>query len=219
QFKINVYLSTFKLSCFWGSLQLNLVEKNKVNTAIKKFKRNKEIFRLLLEKNEYKEFHITKDSLIFGNPDAPITFTAFLNFNCIPCQRAYVQLRQLIDNCSEIKVHAIFSSYNQKISKKMISTLYYLYTKKGPKHALIFLDQWYNTTTRNGVKKNVDSQFVFSEIHEIIENENTKLFEKHKIYRTPSIFINGYKFPNQYEYHDTEYFKDELKLLTREDSP
>lgn len=33
---------------------------------------------------------------------------------------------------------------------------------------------------------------------------------------TPTIFVNGYKYPKQYEYSDMEYYIDELKKLNME---
>jgi len=55
----------------------------------------------------------------------------------------------------------------------------------------------------------------FSEIEKIAKNNN-ELFEKVKIPGTPTIYVNGYRFPRQYKARDIEYFTEEITSLTLE---
>ena len=45
---------------------------------------------------------------------------------------------------------------------------------------------------------------------------NKKLFEENKIASTPTIYINGFKRPQQYEYSDLEHYIEDIKQLTPE---
>jgi protein-disulfide isomerase len=54
------------------------------------------------------------------------------------------------------------------------------------------------------------------DITKTASEENKKLFEEYKVAGTPTIFVNGYKYPKQYEYSDIEFYIDELKKLNME---
>jgi len=49
-----------------------------------------------------------------------------------------------------------------------------------------------------------------------VAKENKVLFETFKVEGTPTIYLNGYKFPKQYEYSDIEFYIDEIMSLTIE---
>ncbi len=49
-----------------------------------------------------------------------------------------------------------------------------------------------------------------------IAKSNNELFEKLKIPGTPTIYANGYRFPQQYKVSDIEYFAYEIISLTME---
>ena len=193
-----------------------LQKHNKVRYSYLGFKRNPEIFRFLMRNNKQEEIPVTQDSLVLGNPDAPVTLTAFLSLYCSPCASAFKQLKGLLENCPEVKINAVFSVYNDDESKKLINTLYSIYNMQGKAQTTDFLNKWYTTIkpSRIALYENlVPENF---EISKQISEQNKELFEKYKVAGTPTIFINGYKFPTQYEYSDIEYYIDEIKNLTME---
>jgi hypothetical protein len=53
-------------------------------------------------------------------------------------------------------------------------------------------------------------------VAEEIGNKNKQIFEKYQIAGTPTIYVNGYEFPGQYEYSDLEYYIEDIKQLTME---
>jgi uncharacterized membrane protein len=192
-------------------------EHNKVRYSYLGFKRNPEIFRFLLKNNGQKVTPITQDSLVLGNPDAPVTLTAFLSLYCNPCANAFKELKELLENCPELKINAIFSVYEDEESKKLINTLYHIYRNKGQVQTADFLYKWYTIPKQNRKilceKEQLPDGF---DITEIVSVENKKLFEEYKVAGTPTIFVNGYKYPKQYEYSDIEFYIDELKKLNME---
>jgi uncharacterized membrane protein len=67
----------------------NLQQYTRIKYSYLSFKRNPQIFRYLLENNEYIEIATKQNSLILGNPDAYITIAAFLSLHCGPCKNAF----------------------------------------------------------------------------------------------------------------------------------
>ena len=49
-----------------------------------------------------------------------------------------------------------------------------------------------------------------------ITREGVSMLGIREAANTPTIYINGYNFPNQYEYSDMEYYIEDIKSLTRE---
>ncbi|NQU34134.1 MAG: thioredoxin domain-containing protein [Bacteroidetes bacterium] len=188
------------------------------HNALNQFKRNPDIFRFLIQKNGYINFTEDKSSIVVGNPEAPITLTAFLSLYCNPCAKAFKQLKFLLHNCpSEVKIKFIFSVYNDEESQKLINLLYYLYKEKGQESALTFLDNWYSNVNRIS-NKFINNKLILKQynIAQQIKEKNNALFKKYQILGTPTVYVNGYKFPDFYDYNDIENYTDEIKLLNQE---
>lgn len=180
-------------------------------------KRNPDIFRSLLTNGGYIEFDISSKSLVLGNHDAPVTITAFLSLYCNPCAKAFEKLKALIETCPEIRLNAIFSVYNDEETQKLINTIYYRYATKGTDDIITFLDKWYTSSpqSRKAQYENENIPEEYNVVQEIAET-NQKQFKEYNIAGTPTVFVNGFKFPNQYDYSDLEYFIDDIKQLTME---
>lgn len=191
-------------------------EQKKEHYSFLQFKRNPDIFLHLLQSNGYTEFIENEDSLVLGNPDAKLTITAFLSLYCNPCAGAFIKLKKLLDDCPEVKINAVFAVYNDDESKKLINTLYSTYYKKGAEQTLDFLYKWYSMPKQNRKSMYENGLQEDDDVAKQVGEKNKALFEQYKIVGTPTIYVNGYKFPTQYEYSDMEYYIDEIKNLTRE---
>lgn len=194
-----------------------LVEQLQEHYLFLKLKRNPDLFRFLLKSNGNTELAETMDSIVLGNPDAPVTLTAFLSLYCKPCALAFKKMKVLLDNCPDIRINAVFSVYRDEETQHVINTLYYLYATKGTDPALKFLDQWYTHPAQ--LLKTLDKNDTIPEHYEVAErirDTNNHLYAIYQIAGTPTIYVNGYKFPEQYEYSDLEYYIEDIKQLTRE---
>lgn len=190
-------------------------EQKKEHYSFLQFKRNPDIFLHLLQSNGYNEFHENENSLLLGNPDAKLTITAFLSLYCSPCAGAFIILKKLLDDCPEVKINAIFSVYNDEESAKLINILYFINDKKGTEESIDFLNKWYSMPKQNRksmVENGLQEDY---NVAKQVGEKNKALFEQYKVAGTPTIYLNGYKFPNQYEYNDIEFYIDEIKNLTR----
>lgn len=193
------------------------LEQEQEHYSFLKLKRNPDLFRLLLKNDGHREITETKDSLVLGKPNAPVTLTAFLSLYCSPCAQAFKKLKVLLENCPDIKLNAVFSVYTDEETQQVVNTLYFQYATKGSEAALDFLDQWYSQT--NQLRKRQSSELEIPEKYKVAEqlsDSNKQLFEQHQIAGTPTIFINGYKFPNQYKYSELEYYIDDIKQISME---
>jgi len=180
-----------------------------------RFKSNPGIFKFLLQENGYTNIPENTGSLVFGNPDAPVTVKAFLSLSCNPCAGAFKEIKDLIDNTGQVKVNIVLSVSPDERSQKLAEHIYRLYNTKVSKQAFEYIFRWY-TTTKDEKKKFLKSlSDGLPEIGEIAES-NKELFEKLKIPGTPTIFVNGYRYPRQYKVNDIEYFTDEIISLTME---
>ncbi len=191
-------------------------EQTKEHYSFLQFKRNPEIFLHLLQSNGYTEFPENENSLVLGKPDAKLTITAFLSLYCNPCAGAFIKLKKLIDNCPDVKINAVFSVYNDEESQKLINKLYSTYCNKGTEQTMDFLYKWFSMPKQN--RKSIYENGLNEDdgLAKQVGEKNKALFEHYKVAGTPTIYVNGYKFPTQYEYSDIEYYIDEIKNLTRE---
>ncbi len=186
-------------------------------TSYLRIKRNPAIFRFLLTQSNYTEFPKLTNELVLGNLNAQVTLTAFLSLYCGPCAQAFKQLKSLLENSSELKIHAVFLAYNDEETLKLINIIYYLYEFGGSKATIDFLYRWYST--RKASRKLLYNSIILPENFnkaEQVRAENTDLFEKYQVEGTPTIYVNGYKFPNQFEHSDLEYHVDDLKQIIME---
>ena len=210
----------FVPSCIWilyKTLREKVMWGGQQQYSLLTLKRNPDIFRSLLTNGGYAEFDINSKSLVLGDYDAPVTITAFLSLYCNPCAGAFEKLKALIETCSEVRLNAIFSVYNDEETQKLINTIYYRYSTKGAVDILVYLNNWY--TSSQQLRKTLYENEIIPEEYNVALKvaETTKsLFNEFKIAGTPTVFVNGFKFPNQYDYSDLEYFIDDIKQLTRE---
>jgi uncharacterized membrane protein len=191
-------------------------EQKKEHYSFLQFKRNPNIFLHLLQSKGYTEFHEKENSLALGNPNAKLTVTAFLSLYCNPCAGAFNKLKKLLDDCPEVKINAVFSVYDDEESTKLINTVYFINDNKGTEQTIDFLYKWYSIPKQNRKSMYENELHEDYDVAKQIGEENKALFEQYKVAGTPTVYVNGYKFPNQYEYSDMEYYIDEIKNLTRE---
>ncbi len=91
-----------------------------------RFKSNPGIFRFLLQENGYIDIPENTSSLIFGNPDAQVTVTAFLSLGCTPCTKAFKEIKDLIDNTDQVRVNVVLSVSPDESSQKLAGHIYRL---------------------------------------------------------------------------------------------
>jgi len=109
-----------------------------------RFKSNPGIFRFLLQENGYTGIPENPGSLVFGNPDTRVTVTAFLSLSCNPCARAFKEIKDLLDNTSQVRVKIVLSINPDEQSQILAGHIYKLYNAEGKEKTLEFILGWYN---------------------------------------------------------------------------
>ncbi len=190
---------------------------NNIQHTHLKLKYNPKIFISLLEQNERKEIAILENSLLLGDRNAPVTITAFLSLYCNPCADAFNKLQVLLERCSQVKINVIFSVYADKETEHLVNTIYYYRHTKSQKELIQLLSDWYSSSQSS--RKNLYTNITIPDQYKVakqIGEYNNPLYKNYKIQGTPSILINGYKFPDQYAYSDVEFFIDKIIQLSQE---
>lgn len=208
---IKSFLVPLAIWISYKSFLLNLNEKDLTAQSLSSFKRNPLIFKSIFENCDYQKINKNSNSLIFGNQEAKITITAFLSLYCHPCANLFNELKQILEHSSEIKINIIFTIKNDNNYQKIIKTIYSLYTEQNNKAAFDYLIEWYtvpklkHTTIANEEFQNF----------EFLKKENKQLLKKHNIKVTPTVFINGYKQPDEYKLEEIVLFNNEIQDLTK----
>ncbi len=172
-----------------------------------KLKRNPDIFIDLLKKGERKTFDMKDQTFLIGSKQAPVKVTAFLSLHCKPCQKAFNQLKVLVGNES-VAVYLIFSLHDDKI-KPFINKVGQLFQEDKAQDAIQLLDDWYNGNQRVQTIEKCESSKP-KDRFDSIQQAHNGLFSSAQIQGTPTVFVNGYELPKEYEIADIPNFIDIL---------
>jgi uncharacterized membrane protein len=169
------------------------------------FKKNPDIFRMLLMNQPHSEIPLSESSLIFGNRNASIRITAFLSLNCSHCARAFEKIRNMLNNKEDILLNLMLITSDYKVLN-----ILYNYNRQGNSAgSLKLLEQWFSADTYSRTKI-TDGLCIpeDSDLSREVNEESTRLFKEYNVMGTPTFFINGYKLPAQYEIDDLRYFRE-----------
>lgn len=166
-------------------------------------KANGSVANVLFEKGEFYKTTLYDSSIIFGNAEAKILVTILSNPHCNPCAKMHKRVEKLLgmSEC-DICVQYIFSSFNEELEDSS-RYLIYCYLNNPRNEALRKFAQWYTKEKfdyKSIIKKNE------ANIHtESVEEEMTKhrmWCKRTSLNATPTILVNGYKLPDEYELED-----------------
>ena len=163
------------------------------------------MFMNLLKQNEYKQFEIPEEIFTVSTGKSRTAITAFLSLNCNPCKKAFNQLKTLFEH-EGITLHLIVSFHEK--NKGLVNRMARLFREKRINEAMSLLESWYN----NGsiVSEDPDENQT-EDCYERINKTHRQLFKNTEVSGTPTIFIDGYKLPMEYEIKDIAYFIDVLQ--------
>lgn len=210
---ILAFLLLVSLAFFFVFINTTFTEKDefrKSNIKNLRFKRNYELFKSQLLKEEKINFENYTAGFFIGNKEAKLHISIISNPYCGYCKAAHENLEELIKKYPEDISAQIRFNYANEIPESEYTSL--LKSLKGiyVQNSNTFLEAlhfWFDNRDFKilGEKypnfENVD----LSEL-ESITKEN---FEKEFTF-TPNILINGYKFPDIYSREDIHYFIEDL---------
>ena len=180
----------------------HVAEKERVLTIqqYRSLKANQVVAKALLENSEYYETTLDDSSIIFGNPKAKMRVTILTNPHCNPCARMHHKVEMLLKMSTDICIQYIFVSFNEALED---SSRYLIYCYFEKENALNLFSLWYT-------KDKFDSASVIQKNEGRIHTDKIeKEMERHRLWlqktpfsTTPTILVNGYKLPKEYELED-----------------
>lgn len=173
-------------------------------------KYNEQVFTSLLQ-NQPSILAYPTDGLgiTIGNPNATKTIVKVCNPYCGPCATAHPELEKIIKENPEVKAQIIFTTTNNENDRGSMPVKHLLaIASKGDEilteHAL---DDWYLAK-----EKNYDQFANKYPMNGELQKQAGKIdlmkswCDKVKIQYTPTIFIDGYELPKNYQLKDVNYF-------------
>jgi len=177
--------------------------------SLQRIKFNKDIFKMLLEKQKHISEPTESLGITLGNKDATNTLIKVCNPYCGPCARAHAEIEKLLEENDNLKVQIIFTTTNKEDDIKIFPVKHLLAIAEKNNETLtkIALDDWYMagkkdyTTFANKYPMNGELKMQDKKIDIMKE-----WCEKAEIKATPTIFYNGYQLPDVYNIGDLQYF-------------
>jgi len=191
------------------NLRINIGSKT---DRFNRFKRNPTIFRYLFIEGYIEDIEIP-DCLVAGNPKSKVVVHAFLSLYCQPCAKAFRSLNYLYENCNGLKINIILTGNPNTKELSLIKLCKDLSIEQSTDKLMGVLSEWYrNLEKRTRVQLPEIKSSDLQASKEIL-NVNKELFKRNNISGTPTIIINNYKYPGQYEISDLEYYIDDIVEL------
>lgn len=172
--------------------------------SYKALKSNKTVFQALLTSERYCKTGFEDSNITFGNKNAKMLITILTNPHCNPCARTHVKIDELLSKYKEkLCVQYVFSAFNTEL-KDSNRLLIAIWQQMGEQDAIGAYSQWY----REGKYHAHDFINKWKEIDIYalsVENElkrHEKWIERTGYTATPTILVNGYELPEEYDIED-----------------
>jgi thiol-disulfide isomerase/thioredoxin len=192
-------------------------KKEEADIQLGKWKRNPEIFKLLLTDQKAINTNIVDNLFYFGKESAPLHIMMVTNPYCKPCAKAHEILAEIFKkNSDDISFSILFTPGNglDNADKKYVAVENIL-NAANKDNALEILHEWFHTM-------NLDEwQATYHPKPLKDDNENLiKRFAEWTVLNrpafTPAIYLNGYLLPKLYNLEDIPTFLFDISsgLLT-----
>lgn len=171
-----------------------------IQQELNSLKAESEVFLTLLKKQPYYKVSNSDSQIIFGNAQAPLRISILTNPHCYPCARMHKRVEELLEKAgNRLSVQYIFSSFSEELLSSN-QFLIAMYISKGKEEARVIYKDWYE----NG--KAVLEKYAKSSSLSLKNKEVMQELHKHSQWKqtndlssTPTILVNGYLLPKQYE--------------------
>jgi len=212
-----ILLISFSLPVvFWLAVRERFIDSFRIpnlERSLSRFTRSDRIFQTVLANQPTVDLENFEHEISIGNSDAPVTITLISNPACGPCAVAHAAVEDLLSRFEDrVKVNFRFtfnanepgsestrmvrhlialSLADQAFCMKALSDWYLLGGKRD-------LKKWlanYAASTKNGQMAKVDA----------ILKQQANWFKNAQITSTPTLLINGKKYPEEYTMGDLKF--------------
>lgn len=182
----------------------NLLKKH-IENEMNRIKLNENVFLSLLTNNSYCPPSFNSSKILLGNRKSKKIVTIFTNPHCEPCSKMHKKIDALLDEGkNDYAIQYIFTSFDPSldVSCKMLISAY-LYNKDSKIRAIY--NEWFKSGKYN-------KEHFFNKYNLKIDSYVEEEFDKHKEWKkknnfneTPTVLINGYMLPTQYNIEDLRF--------------
>lgn len=168
--------------------------------AYRRLRANPDLFQGLLQQQPRAPENGADIGVVLGNPAAPIRIIKVCNPYCRPCANAHPLLGEVLERNKNAQLRIVFSSGNDDKKATVVRHLMTLAARREPGLMERALDDWYGAPEK-------DFQ-AFSQKYPLHEDEGAGIgavleemnawCRQAEITYTPTIFVNGYRLPEDY---------------------
>ncbi|MGE5458039.1 MAG: vitamin K epoxide reductase family protein [Methanococcaceae archaeon] len=182
-------------------------EKKLLDLKLARLKKNPEIIKTLIFNQKQFNIPVTENSLILGQNNSRLHITAFLSLECSHCARAFFKLNDILKSDYNAQVNIILLGEETKI----INTIYHLFKIGKNEDVIAILNKWYKSDniSRHGFLN--DYCPINSDESNQISSENLEIMKTCEVSGTPTVFIDGFRLPVQYDIDDLKYISNLIK--------
>lgn len=170
---------------------------------LRSFKSDFEIFEYKLKQGTRVDDRDCKSDIIFGNEEARWQITILSNPHCNPCAKMHESVERILEMYSNsVCIRYVFSSFSEE-KKQSARFLISVYNQFGKETARIIYNNWYakgKSMSKEYIMSfdlDMESDFVLSE-----EKKHNEWRTINGFSATPTLVVNGYKMPDDYEIED-----------------
>jgi protein-disulfide isomerase len=222
---LTISIQSFIIFCFvfisivliWSVLQKLLTKQKELKEfEIKgnRFMRNYDIFKntlLASSKIDYKG--IVSGNIILGNHDASLKIIIISSPFCKHCADVHTVIDEILKRyndkvCFDIRFNFNYEQNDEK-SKRIHQKLVNIYYNKGQEVFIKELYNWYKNKDEDRLSSIDISQLGNLNVYEILD-EQFNWNQKNGISFTPTIIINNYFFPKEYDRKELIHFINDL---------
>jgi len=168
------------------------------------------VFKHILHQSEYVPTGIGDSTILFGNGKAQMRITVLTNPHCAPCAAKHKQVDELLEKYGEqLSVQYIFLAFNDnlKLSNRFLIAIF---QQMGETKAREVYRKWYEY----GKSRSEAFMAEYPDIHcdtLAVEQEmqhHTSWVGNSGFSATPTILVNGYVLPSEYDLEELALFTD-----------
>jgi uncharacterized membrane protein/predicted double-glycine peptidase len=208
-----VFICLFLPFVLWGLLKqmlLKLMQIKPLKNQLTGFKYNLELFNKIL--NDQPRYPLPDEewAIILGNTEADNIITMVTNPFCSPCAETHRFLDDLLDKRESIQIRIVFAAENADTDQRTLVSRHLMALNLSSDKRIVknALNAWYEQK-----HKSYDSWARHYPV-ELIEADFYKLDKQRNwckmadVTVTPTILLNGYRLPDQYQLKDLKYMLD-----------
>lgn len=200
------FLLCIFLTLIWFLLKRAIENYYKSETEQIKFlkkNRNPSVFNFLLEQQEKIEDVIWEDNMTFNlSSSTKINICIVCQPFCKPCAKAHNQLQEIMEIFpNDISLTIKWLSNSNK-SKEAVQLLFYAAKTKKEKGGFQEIEDWFKIMDYEKFKKSLNIDDAVMTNTTLFIEEHNKWVIENSIEFTPTIFINKFKMPADYDFED-----------------